>query len=58
MNIFSIVVTHNGSKWIKKCVKSLMESTLESDIIIIDNNSEDETIEIVKKNFPEILNDF
>ncbi len=50
-NIYAIVVTFNGIDWIEKCLNSLINSTLVSKIIIIDNGSTDSTITIIKQNF-------
>ena len=47
-NICVIIVTYNGAKWLSKCLSSLNNSTLSSDIIIVDNSSKDETLEIIK----------
>ena len=53
MNIFSIVVTWNGDKWIEKCLASLRDSALRVSVIIIDNASTDQTVHIIKNKFPE-----
>lgn len=47
-NVLSIIVTHNSSKWIEKCIRSIFESSFQSDIFIIDNASSDNTIEIIE----------
>ncbi|MCT6869419.1 glycosyltransferase [Apibacter sp.] len=47
-NIVSIIVTYNGEKWIKKCLDSLLASSILTDIYIIDNNSTDNTLNIIK----------
>lgn len=49
--IVAIIVTHNGSSWIDKAIKSLLKSTQQVSIIIIDNNSNDNTVSIIKENF-------
>src|SRR4051812_40126509 len=53
-NIFTIIVTYNGSKWISKCLKSLFDSTLPLKIIVIDNASADDTCEKIRNGFPEV----
>jgi GT2 family glycosyltransferase len=53
-NIFTIIVTYNGSKWITKCLKSLFDSTLPVRIIVIDNGSADDTCEKIRNEFPEV----
>ena len=53
--VYSVIVTHNGAKWIKKCIDSLLSSELATTIILIDNNSSDKTVEFVSKNFPSVV---
>ncbi|UJP64204.1 glycosyltransferase family 2 protein [Mongoliitalea daihaiensis] len=48
--ILTIIVTFNGARWIETCLRSLSESTLDSDILIIDNNSTDNTVDIIRSN--------
>lgn len=49
--IYSIVVTYNGQEWIEKCLNSLNNSSVDSNVIVIDNSSEDKTVEIIKLKF-------
>jgi len=49
--IYSIVVTYNGQKWIEKCLKSLTNSSVASNIIVVDNGSTDQTVETIKTKF-------
>ena len=51
--IFVIIVTYNGSKWIEKCISSVMNSSYLVKIIAIDNNSDDDTVSILKQ-FPQV----
>ena len=44
MKILVIIVTYNGCRWIDKCLSSVMMSSVPVDCIIIDNNSQDETV--------------
>ncbi len=52
--ILTIIVTYNGQKWIKNCLNSLINSTLPTDIIVIDNCSTDNTVEIIENEFKNI----
>ena len=47
--IFVIIVTYNGSKWIEKCISSVLKSSYPIDIIVIDNNSSDISVQIIKQ---------
>lgn len=48
MKITTIVVSYNGRNWIEKCIESLINSSLKTKIIFIDNGSNDGTQEIIK----------
>ena len=51
--VIVVIVTYNGAKWLKKCFQSLEQSYYENDIIVVDNNSSDNSIEIIQS-FPKI----
>lgn len=51
--IFVIIVTYNGSKWIQKCIHSLLHSDYPIAIVVIDNCSTDNSVELLKQ-FSEI----
>jgi GT2 family glycosyltransferase len=53
-NIYCIIVTHNAIKWIDKCISSLINSSININIVIIDNASTDHTINHIKKKYPQI----
>ncbi|WP_281238871.1 glycosyltransferase family 2 protein [Flavobacterium praedii] len=55
MKLFSVVVTFNGMKWIGDCLASLFQSTVPIEVIVVDNNSTDETVKYIKSNFPEVI---
>jgi len=46
--VATIIVTYNGSQWIRRCLEHLLHSSVASHIIILDNKSTDDTIEILK----------
>lgn len=54
MKVFAIVVTFNGLKWIDKCLNSLLNSSILIDVVVIDNQSADDTVSYVKENFPQV----
>jgi GT2 family glycosyltransferase len=53
-NVFVIIVTYNGMKWINECLESVLTNPFNLEIVIIDNNSSDETVEYIELHFPEI----
>lgn len=49
MKLSVIIVTYNSSKYIKKCLNSLMDNLPgDSEVIVVDNGSKDDTRKIVK----------
>ena len=54
MKVLAIVVTYNGEFWISKCLQSLTTSSHPVDVVVIDNLSADNTVDIIKKEFPAI----
>ena len=53
-NIFIIIVTFNGEYFIKKYLKSLLQSKGRLKIVIVDNASTDNTVQIIKNQYPKI----
>lgn len=47
-----IIVTFNAKKWIKKCLSSIDFNRYNT--IVIDNNSQDDTVNFIKENFPDV----
>ena len=56
-NVYAVIVSYNFERnnWIRKCLDSLLCSTIGIKILVVDNNSEDDTVEIIKKDYPEVL---
>lgn len=52
MKVFTVIVTYNGMTWIDSCLKHIIN---QSKVVLVDNNSSDETINHVKKNFPTVI---
>lgn len=42
-----VIVTYNAARWIRRCLESVLASTLPVEIIVVDNASSDETRQIV-----------
>jgi GT2 family glycosyltransferase len=55
MKVYTIIVTFNGSIWIERCLDGMRKSTILSNIIIVDNNSTDNTVYIIKTFYPEVM---
>ena len=49
-----IIVTYNGSQWIEQCLQSLANSSCPLTVLVIDNGSTDNTLEIVREKFPAV----
>lgn len=49
-----IIVTYNGMKWLERCLSDLFQSTVPIEVYIIDNGSQDGTIDFVEKHYPQI----
>lgn len=52
--IFPIVVTYKGQRWYERCFNSLRLSTIPVQTIVVDNASNDGTVEYIKEHYPEI----
>ena len=51
-----IISNYNGEKWLQGCLDSLYIQTYKNfEIILVDNDSEDDSCELVKKNYPEVI---
>ena len=46
-NVFVIIVTFNGERWIKDTIHSIYKSNYSCRIVVIDNGSSDNTLEIL-----------
>lgn len=52
--IFVIIVTYKGHRWYERCFNSLRASTMPIEIIVVDNASNDGTVEYIRDNYTEI----
>ncbi len=55
IDISLVIITWNAKHFLEKCLKSVFEKNngFDFELIIIDNNSEDGTIEFVESNYPD-----
>tara|TARA_R110000868_G_scaffold27050_9_gene103370 strand:+ start:274 stop:1149 length:876 start_codon:yes stop_codon:yes gene_type:complete len=51
--VFIIIVTYNGEKWLQRLLESLHQSIYPVDILMVDNNSLDNSVAIIKT-FPKV----
>lgn len=52
-----IIVSFNGAKFIKDCIASVFNSDYDKnkyEIIVVDNNSSDNSVNMIKQSFPEV----
>lgn len=50
------ILNYNGQKYLERCLNSIRNTTYKDyQVTLIDNNSEDDSVTFVRKNFPEIL---
>ena len=54
MKLSVLILNWNGKNLLKRFLPSVVEFTSDFDIYLVDNNSEDNSIEFTKKNFSEI----
>lgn len=54
MKILAIIITYNSEKWIDKNISSIFQQDFVGDVLVIDNGSEDKTLDIVKSKFPQV----
>lgn len=55
MKVFVIIVTYKGKQWYDRCFGSLRQSTIPVQTIVVDNASDDGTVEYIKEHYPEII---
>lgn len=53
-NIFVIIVTYKGHQWYERCFTSLRQSEVPVQTVVIDNASNDGTVEYIREHFPEV----
>lgn len=54
MKVLVIIVSYNFERWIDRCLGSLRLSELPADVLVIDNASQDQTVRLIKKHYPEV----
>ena len=54
VKLFVIIVTYKGQQWYDRCFGSLRNTTIPVQTIVVDNASNDGSVEYIKEHFPEI----
>jgi GT2 family glycosyltransferase len=49
-----VVLTYNSEEYINECLRSISAQPVKTYVYIIDNNSTDNTVEIVKRKYPQV----
>lgn len=57
MKVSVVVIAKNEEKYIERCLKSLKNQTLKSEIIVVDGHSTDKTLSIAKKYADKVVED-
>jgi GT2 family glycosyltransferase len=52
--VVSVIVSYNALRWIDKCISSLLQSNIATQVVLIDNASTDGTVEYVREKFTSI----
>ncbi|MCQ2974923.1 MAG: glycosyltransferase family 2 protein [Bacteroidales bacterium] len=52
--LYVIIVTYFAEKWIDKFMQSIENSTIKTNVIIVDNASKDKTIDIIKSKYQNV----
>ena len=52
----AIIVSHNSSGWLERCLSSVYARSgdMELDVVVVDSGSTDDTIDLVRRNFPDV----
>lgn len=53
--VLTIIVSYNFEPWIHKCIPSLLQSSYPTDVMVIDNASQDSTVKLLKAHYPSVL---
>lgn len=54
MKALVIIVSYHFERWMDRCLNSLRHSEYPIDILVVDNNSKDQTVQRIKTDYPEI----
>lgn len=52
--ILTIIVTYNGEEYIEDCINSMQRQTYQTDILVVDNGSADNTCKLIEEGYPQV----
>lgn len=55
MKLLVLIITYNAINWAEKCFGSLKKSYYAHDVYVVDNGSNDGTIDYIKSNYPSVI---
>jgi len=55
LKVLTIIVSYNFERWIDRCLSSLRQSSVPIDVVVVDNNSQDNTVSIIGSRYPEVF---
>jgi GT2 family glycosyltransferase len=54
MKIHIVIVTYNAEHWLYNCLNSLATSSVPLEVVVVDNKSTDNTVDIIEKQYPHV----
>lgn len=54
MKILTIIVSYHFERWMQRCLDSLRQSDMPTDVLVVDNASTDRTVELIRGRYPEV----
>lgn len=55
MKLLAIIVSYNFEPWMERCLGSLRQSARPIDVMVLDNDSADDTVRLVRERYPEVM---
>jgi GT2 family glycosyltransferase len=54
IKVLVIIVSYNFERWINRCLGSLHQTSFPIDVVVVDNCSQDATVQMITTNYPEV----
>ena len=54
MSILVIIVSYNFERWLHPCLNSLRNTNIPVSTVVIDNGSQDNTVDRIRSEYPEV----